>query len=174
MSGISDYSTTPDDNTTINGINIGEHCPARNLNDAIRQMMADVATSEQVQEKWNKTGFPGCILDFYGTIDTSGHPIPCYWNAATSAWVAYGFSLTNWHVCDGTNGTPDMRDRVSVGAGNQYKVGDTGGADTVTPDITIAPATQKVSIGNTTLSTNQLASHGHTSVGFSHDEYIGG
>jgi len=34
---------------------------------------------------------------------------------------------TGWALCDGTNGTPDLRDRFVVGAGNEYMVGDTGG-----------------------------------------------
>lgn len=37
----SDYSTTPASNTTIAGINIAENCPAANVNNAIRQIMAD-------------------------------------------------------------------------------------------------------------------------------------
>jgi len=32
-----------------------------------------------------------------------------------------------WHLCDGTNGTPDLRDRFVVGAGSTYAVGATGG-----------------------------------------------
>jgi microcystin-dependent protein len=34
---------------------------------------------------------------------------------------------TGWALCDGTNGTPDLRDRFVVGAGNTYAVGATGG-----------------------------------------------
>ncbi len=41
--GIQDYSTTPGSNTTINSINIAEGCPPSNLNNAIRQVMADIA-----------------------------------------------------------------------------------------------------------------------------------
>ncbi|MBY0430321.1 MAG: hypothetical protein K2Q10_03915 [Rhodospirillales bacterium] len=41
---ISYYSATPGSNTTISGINIDEGCPPGNLNDALRQMMADVRT----------------------------------------------------------------------------------------------------------------------------------
>jgi hypothetical protein len=37
---------------------------------------------------------------------------------------------SGWHVCDGTSGTPDLRDRFVVGAGSTYDVGDTGGAAT--------------------------------------------
>lgn len=32
-----------------------------------------------------------------------------------------------WALCDGTNGTPDLRDRFVVGSGSGYSVGDTGG-----------------------------------------------
>jgi microcystin-dependent protein len=35
-------------------------------------------------------------------------------------------------MCDGTNGTPDLRNRFIVGAGSNYSVGATGGRDTVT------------------------------------------
>ena len=39
---------------------------------------------------------------------------------------------TGWHLCDGTNGTPDLRDRFVVGAGNSYSPADKGGAVTQT------------------------------------------
>lgn len=39
---------------------------------------------------------------------------------------------SGWLLCDGTSGTPNLRDRFVVGAGNAYAVGATGGADTVT------------------------------------------
>jgi hypothetical protein len=42
--GISSYSATPSSNTAINGINISEGCPPSGINDAIRQLMADLAT----------------------------------------------------------------------------------------------------------------------------------
>lgn len=39
---ISAYSATPASNTAISGINIAENCNASNINDAIRQLMADL------------------------------------------------------------------------------------------------------------------------------------
>ena len=50
---------------------------------------------------------------------------------------------TGWSLCNGSNGTPDLRDRFIVGAGNSYGVGATGGATTVT------------------LTTAQMPSHNH-------------
>lgn len=38
----------------------------------------------------------------------------------------------NWQLCDGTNGTSDLRNRFVVGAGDDYAVGATGGADAIT------------------------------------------
>ena len=39
---------------------------------------------------------------------------------------------SGWALCDGNNGTPDLRDRFIVGAGAKYSVGDVGGSDSVT------------------------------------------
>lgn len=39
---------------------------------------------------------------------------------------------SGWFLCDGANGTPDLRDRFIVGAGSAYAVGATGGAGAVT------------------------------------------
>ena len=35
---------------------------------------------------------------------------------------------SGWLICDGTNGTPDLRNRFIVGAGSTYAVADTGGS----------------------------------------------
>jgi hypothetical protein len=39
---VSDYSSTPGSNNSISGINIAENCSPANLNNAFRQLMADV------------------------------------------------------------------------------------------------------------------------------------
>lgn len=45
-----------------------------------------------------------------------------------------------WALCDGGNGTPNLEDRFIVGAGNAYKVGETGGANTVTLTVAQMPS----------------------------------
>lgn len=45
-----------------------------------------------------------------------------------------------WALCDGGNGTPNLRDRFIVGAGNAYGVGATGGAATVALGIEHMPS----------------------------------
>jgi microcystin-dependent protein len=47
---------------------------------------------------------------------------------------------TGWALCNGSNGTPDLRDRFIVGAGNSYNPGNTGGANNVTLDLTQIPS----------------------------------
>ena len=44
---VSDYKTDPNENTTISGINIAEGCPPSGINNAIRQLMADVKTATE-------------------------------------------------------------------------------------------------------------------------------
>ena len=51
---------------------------------------------------------------------------------------------TGWALCDGNNGTPDLRDRFVVGAGGSYSPNNTGGADSVQ------------------LTENEMPSHSHT------------
>lgn len=41
---VSDWSATADENTTVDGIDIAEHCPAKNMNDALRAVMAALKT----------------------------------------------------------------------------------------------------------------------------------
>ncbi len=36
----------------------------------------------------------------------------------------------NWVLCDGNNGTPDLRNRFIVGSGDKYQVGAIGGEET--------------------------------------------
>lgn len=38
---------------------------------------------------------------------------------------------SGWRLCDGSGGTPDLRDRFIIGAGNLYERGNTGGSETV-------------------------------------------
>lgn len=52
-----------------------------------------------------------------GRFDSTGRGIGAY---------------SDWAICNGQNGTPDLRDRFIVGAGGKYAPDVTGGAETVT------------------------------------------
>lgn len=70
-----------------------------------------------------------------------------------------------WALCDGTNGTPDLRGMFIVGAGGAYTQGDTGGSETVTlttaqmPVHTHTGPSHSHSVGS--LTTNSTGSHSH-------------
>lgn len=60
----------------------------------------------------------GTILAFSGNF-SDGYPID----------KATGNADTTWHLCDGTNGTPDLRGRFILGASDAHAVGSTGGEE---------------------------------------------
>lgn len=71
-------------------------------------------------------------------------------------WSGSSASIpANWYLCNGANGTPDLRDRFVVGAGTTYAVGATGGQNT----ITTVPA-HTHGVGN--LANASDGSHTHT------------
>jgi microcystin-dependent protein len=71
--------------------------------------------------------------------------IPTFPTGGIIMWSGSIASIpAGWLLCDGTNGTPDLRSRFVVGAGSTYNPGDTGGVDSVT------------------LTTAQIPSHTHT------------
>lgn len=147
---VSDWQTTADDNTDVDGIDISKGFPARNVGAAFRNIMADTKAA------LDRSSFCGEIRQFYGTLDSDGHPIPLDW-----AEKGITTGLSNWHVCDGTSGTPDMRGRVAVGMTDSNTLGEALGSDTVTPTITIGATAQQTSLSATTLSLIQMPSHSH-------------
>ena len=57
---------------------------------------------------------------------------------AFSGTLAQARALQGYQVCDGTGGTPDLRNLFLRGAGVNENAGGSGGADTQTPDIYVA------------------------------------
>jgi microcystin-dependent protein len=68
---------------------------------------------------------------------------------------------TGWVLCNGTNSTPDLRNRFVVGAGSLYAVGDTGGSSYVALSTANLPA-HTHSSGTLGGSTNSAGSHTHS------------
>jgi len=77
-------------------------------------------------------------------IDNEGVPV-----GAIMMWSG-AIAPDNWHICDGTSGTPDLRDRFIVGSGASYAIGATGGAATVTLDVSQMPSHSHYYSGTTT------------------------
>ena len=142
---ISEYSATSADNTDISNINIAEGCSPANVNNAIRTLMAQLKDQQTgtsgdpftVAGTFNATG--GFQLD--GAAGTSGQVLlsagsgntPTWGNAFVAGMIMLwsGSSATipsGWLLCDGSNSTPDLRNRFVVGATSTYAVGATGGS----------------------------------------------
>ena len=51
---------------------------------------------------------------------------------------------TGWYLCNGSNGTPDLRGQFLVGAGGSYAVGAQGGNNTVQLDPTQLPSHNQI------------------------------
>lgn len=68
---------------------------------------------------------------------------------------------TGWTLCNGSNGTPDLRDRFVLGAGNTYQPGNIGGEVSHTLTVAEMPShTHTLSLSG--LTTSSAGSHSHT------------
>lgn len=144
---VSEWSSTPANNSDIGGINIAEGCAPSGINNAIRELMAQVKDMQSGTDSDNFT--VGGNLSVTGTTTLTGTtaaPTPGSTDdstkIATTAFVRdivptgvivmWSGSIasipTGWLICDGTNGTPDLRNRFIVGAGSTYSVAGTGGS----------------------------------------------
>ncbi|MCK9571207.1 phage tail protein [Candidatus Pacearchaeota archaeon] len=86
-------------------------------------------------------------------IIAAGSPagVICWWSGSEASIPS------GWLLCNGLNGTPDLRDRFIVGAGSHYSKGDTGGADTVT-------TTGTITIAGHALTADEIPTHTHGSI----------
>lgn len=142
---ISEFDTNPSNNTDIDGINIAEGCAPSGINNAIRELMS--------QLKEQQTGASGDGFTVAGTLNVTGNlhldgsagtsgqimvsqgsgNTPVWGNAFVAGMIMLWSGASNnipsgWLLCDGTNSTPDLRNRFVVGAGSTYAVGATGGS----------------------------------------------
>lgn len=92
----------------------------------------------------------------------SSHYVPSggiiMWSGAVSAIP------TGWVLCNGSNSTPDLRDRFVVGAGSTYAVDATGGAATVTLSEANMPAHNHTASSSSTSTVNDPG-HSHPFAG---------
>ena len=98
------------------------------------------------------SGLVAATLDGYTAEEIVAGGTPpgniCWWSGSEAS-IPAGFVL-----CNGLNGTPDLRNRFVVGSGSHYSKGDTGGANTVTTTATITVAGHALTAG-------EIAKHAH-------------
>lgn len=145
---VSEYSATASNNTDIGGINIAEGCAPSGINNAIRELMAqlkDMQTgadadgfvvggaftcsgaavfSSTVTAPTPTTGDNSTKVATTAFVQGAGLPSGCIvlWSGSVASIPS------GWYLCNGANGTPDLRNRFIVGAGSTYSVGGTGGS----------------------------------------------
>jgi len=151
---ISEYSSTASNNTDIGGINIAEGCAPSGINNAIRELMAQIKDQQTGADADNFVvgGAFTCTgaAVFSSTVSLGSTATATTQSSgdnstkvATTAYVANnaipsgGIIIwsgsaaaipSGWYLCNGSNSTPDLRDRFVVGAGSTYSVGNTGGS----------------------------------------------
>jgi hypothetical protein len=100
------------------------------------------ASGRPSNEIWMQTGYSYKLViqtSSGSTLQTLDNLYPILQNAPASApslpsgaiilWSgSIGSIPSGYVICDGTNSTPDLRDRFVVAAGNNYSVGQTGGS----------------------------------------------
>jgi hypothetical protein len=193
---ISEFSATAADNTDITNINIAEGCSPANVNNAIRSLMA-LLKDQQAGTSGDPFTVAGTLVSS-GTLDVTGGVrldgtagatgqvllsagsgnTPTWGNAFVAGmimlWSGSSASIpTGWLLCDGTNSTPDLRNRFVVGAGSTYAVNATGGsADAIVVSHTHTATTATTSLTGTI--TNQYTAgntNGGTTGVFSQSNY---
>ena len=180
---VTEWDDVAGNNLDIEGINLSENMPPSYVNNAIREMMAqikqwkdgytDPATGlpvyqsqivENLRVEGNANFKGGLMLNGnYGTagqvIVSNGNALPPTWGNAfvrgmIMMWSGDQASVpTGWAVCSGSNGTPDLRDRFVIGAGSK------------SPDDTGGSADSVVVSHTHTASANSAGSHVHQQSG---------
>jgi hypothetical protein len=178
---ISEFDSTPANNTDIDGINIAEGCAPSGINNAIRELMS--------QLKDQQTGASGDGFTVAGTLaltggltldasaGTSGQVLLSAGTGNTPTWGAAFVSgmimmwsgsiatiPTGWVLCNGSNSTPDLRNKFVIGA----NADDSGTAKTsVTGSATQSGGSADavvVTHTHTATSTSTVTDSGHTHV----------
>ena len=136
---ISEFSSTAADNTDITNINIAEGCSPANLNNSIRSLMA-LLKDQQTGSSGDPFTVAGTLVSS-GTVDitgafkldgtagasgqvllSAGGSTTPTWGSAIPSGIIVMWSGTiatipsGWYLCNGSNGTPDLRNKFIIGA----------------------------------------------------------
>lgn len=121
-------------------------------------------------DPWSAANHNTYIRDNFAWIFDYLFPV-----GAIAIWSGSIVSIpANWHLCDGTGGTPDLRNRFVIGAGGTYAVGAAGGSTTKdlshthTQNVTGSESSHTHTQGNTGSESAHTHTQGNTGSEASH------
>jgi len=145
---ISEFSSTPANNTDIAGINISEGCAPSGINNAIRELMAQLKDqqagtdgdnftvgggftctgaavfSSTVAIAGSATGLTASVSDDSTKLATTAFVRDIIPTGVIVMWSGTVATIpSGWFLCDGANSTPDLRNKFIIAAD-----ADSGGA----------------------------------------------
>jgi hypothetical protein len=175
---VSEYSPTASNNTDIGGINIAEGCAPSGINNAIRELMAQL---KDMQSGTDGDTFTvggnltvSSTLTANSSVGTAGQALISRGAGLSPQWgtlFVTGMIMmwsgtiatipSGWVLCDGNNSTPDLRNRFIIGA----NADDAGVAKTnVTGSATQTGGTKDaIVVSHTHTATVTDPGHTHTS-----------
>lgn len=152
--GLTVYSGTTGQATNFSSSNIlvssGNVSGVTGVNNTFT--LANLVTSVATTKTANDNTTAVATTAFVHSVLPTG--IIVMWNS-TAASIPAG-----WQLCNGSNGTPDLRGQFVVGAGGSYTPGDTGGASSVTLSANAMPIHTHELTGS--LTTGSAGGHTHT------------
>jgi hypothetical protein len=160
---VSEYSATAANNTDIGGINIAEGCAPSGINNAIRELMSQLKDQQAGTDGDNftvggnltvtgtATGTTASVSDDSTKFATTAFVRDIIPSGVIVMWSGSVATIpSGWLICDGSNSTPDLRNRFIVGAGSTYSVAGTGGsADAIVVSHTHTGSTSTASLTGT-------------------------
>lgn len=99
-------------------------------------------------------GFPGILQKLFSGEGKGGKLRPeivpdIEPRGVVKMWYGEAAAIpVGWALCDGTNGTPNLLDRVPIAAGKAYASGAVGGAASATPEVSTGTAKTGISLAN--------------------------
>ena len=154
---ISEFSTTPGNNTDINGINIAEGCAPSGINNAIRELMSDLkewqsGAMDVYVIPQGTAAAPG--IQLYGDLDTG-----LYGYAANQLGVAVGGASAGYFSSDGWVGNvvATTVDLTNIEVTN-IKAKDGTAAITIADSTGVVSVSTQLAVDNLNLSGNTLSS----------------
>lgn len=98
------------------------------INTPLRGATGDSSNEIAVPDDGSRATAGGAEILVAG--DTEGVVAAAFVVGQVIMWFGAAPSIPDgWQLCDGSNGTPDLRDKFVVGAGSTYTLGATGGDD---------------------------------------------